>query len=140
MPSTISDHHTSYHWYQRYPRNRHRKGIYIVPIPRTGWRIAEERSPCRYKEVACRVHEVSGLGGNRIYRCLANSICWRKCQAWIWNISDRNRKLNNKCNNEACGRELGWDGETIKGWILEFGLSDYAYNPERLEAFHRKKK
>ena len=55
-------------------------------------------------------------------------------------VIDRNRKLNNKCNNEACGRELGWDGETIKGWILEFGLSDYAYNPERLEAFHRKKK
>ena len=55
-------------------------------------------------------------------------------------VIDRNRKLNNKCNNEACGIELGWDGETIKGWILEFGLSDYAYNPERLETFHRKKK
>ena len=45
----------------------------------------------------------------------------------------RNLKKNGKCNNEACGRELKVDGETIKRWIREFGLTRYATNPK-----HRK--
>jgi hypothetical protein len=45
----------------------------------------------------------------------------------------RNLKKNGKCNNEACGRELKVDGETIKRWIGEFGLTRYATNPD-----HRK--
>jgi len=45
----------------------------------------------------------------------------------------RNLKKNGKCNNEACGREVKVDGETIKRWIREFGLTRYATNPD-----HRK--
>jgi len=48
-------------------------------------------------------------------------------------LINRNLKKNGKCNNEKCGRELEVDGETIKRWIEEFGLSRYAYNPK-----HRK--
>ena len=56
-------------------------------------------------------------------------------------VIDRNRKLNGKCNNEAIARELGWkDGGTIKKWIEGFKLSDYAYNPDRIATFNRKKK
>ena len=45
-------------------------------------------------------------------------------------IIDRNRFKSGKCNNEACGRELEVDGETIKAWIKEFGLTRYATNPD----------
>ena len=48
-------------------------------------------------------------------------------------LINRNLKKNGKCNNEACGRELEVDGETIKAWIKEFGLTRYATNPK-----HRK--
>ena len=55
-------------------------------------------------------------------------------------IDDGCRKRNGKCNNEAVGRKLGIDGETAKRWIEELGLSNYAYNPNHIETFHRKKK
>ena len=48
-------------------------------------------------------------------------------------LINRNLKKNGTCNNEACGRELEVDGETIKAWIKEFGLTRYATNPK-----HRK--
>ena len=48
-------------------------------------------------------------------------------------LINRNLKKNGKCNNEACGREVKVDGETIKRWIREFGLTRYATNPD-----HRK--
>ena len=48
-------------------------------------------------------------------------------------LINRNLKKNGTCNNEACGRELDVDGETIKAWIKEFGLTRYATNPK-----HRK--
>jgi len=48
-------------------------------------------------------------------------------------LINRNLKKNGKCNNEACGRELEVDGETIKRWIAEFQLTRYATNPK-----HRK--
>ena len=55
-------------------------------------------------------------------------------------IDDGCRKRNGKCNNEAVGRKLGIDGETAKRWIEDLGLSNYAYNPNHIETFHRKKK
>ena len=54
-------------------------------------------------------------------------------------IDDGCRKRNGKCNNEAVGRKLGIDGETAKRWIEDLGLSNYAYNPNHIETFHRKK-
>ena len=55
------------------------------------------------------------------------------------NFIDQYRKLNGKCNNEAVGRKLGIDGETALAWIKNLKLSDYAYNPDHIETFHRKK-
>ena len=55
-------------------------------------------------------------------------------------IIDRNRFKSGKCNNTKVGNELGIDGETALAWIKNLKLSDYAYNPDHIETFHRKKK
>ena len=54
-------------------------------------------------------------------------------------IIDRCRFKNGKCNNTKVGNELGIDGETALAWIKNLKLSDYAYNPDHIETFHRKK-
>jgi hypothetical protein len=54
-------------------------------------------------------------------------------------IIDKCRFKNGKCNDTKVGEELGIVGETAHAWIENLGLSDYAYNPDHIETFHRKK-
>ncbi|MBT5531111.1 MAG: hypothetical protein HOK35_18295 [Cytophagia bacterium] len=50
------------------------------------------------------------------------------------NLIDGNRfKSNDKANCSAIGEKLGKDGQTIKAWIKQLGLSDYAFNPNHLK-------